>query len=59
MLTKAKLKEHIDQLPDEFTLEELIENLIFIENVEEGLNQSNNGNVISTKELEDKMKEWF
>ena len=58
-MTKAKLKEQIDQLPDEFSLEELIDNLIFIDKVEEGRQQSKEGKVVSTKELESRIQEWF
>ena len=36
MITKEKLKEHIDKFPDkEFSIDELIERLIFIEKLEE------------------------
>lgn len=52
MLTKIRLKEQIDKFPDEFSIDELIENLILIEKIESGMKQSGKGEVIS----EDKMK---
>ena len=36
MLTKEKLTKTINNLPDSFTIDELIEQLIFIEKIEEG-----------------------
>lgn len=59
MLTKTMLIQHIDQLPEDFKLDDLIERLIFLAKVEEGLDQSNNKNVISTEELETRMEKWF
>jgi len=59
MLTKAKLKEQIEKLPDSFTIDELIESLVFVNKVESGLSDSENGDKVSEKELENKMKEWF
>lgn len=51
MLTKNKVKQSIDNLPDSFTIDELIEQLIFIEKVEEGIKQSDEGKVISNDDV--------
>ena len=59
MITKSKLREQIDKLPDSFTIDELVESLVFIEKVESGLSDSDKGRKISEVELEDKMKQWF
>lgn len=59
MLTKAKLKEQIENFPDEFSLDELIERLLFIEKVEFGIQQSENGETISEAELENEIGKWF
>lgn len=47
MLTKEKLNRTINNLPDKFTIDELIEKLIFIEKVEAGLQESEEGKVVS------------
>ena len=49
MLTKDKLKRTMANLPDSFTIDELIEQLIFIEKVEEGMKQSKEGKTISNE----------
>lgn len=38
MLTKAKLKEHLEKFPDEFSIDDLIEKLILMEKIETGKN---------------------
>lgn len=59
MLTKIKLKEHIDKFPEEFSIDELIEKLILIEKIESGNKQSEDGNIISEGELENEIEKWF
>lgn len=59
MLTKDKLKEQIEKLPEEFSIDELIENLILREKIETGNSQSENGEVISDTEMENEIEKWF
>ena len=59
MLTKTKLKEQIEKFPEEFSIDELIDRLILIEKIEEGIRQSENGEVISEAELDNEIKKWF
>ena len=59
MLTKERLKEQIDKLPDVFSIDELVENLILIEKIETGNKQSENGEVISENEMENEIEKWF
>ena len=59
MITKTQLQSISDKLPDMFTLENLIDHLIFIEKVQTGLWQSQN-NVVNTKlEAEEKLSKWL
>ena len=58
MLTKRKVKQSIDNLPESFSIDELIEQLIFVEKVEEGIIQSNNGKVISNKDVKLMIDKW-
>lgn len=59
MLTKIRLKEQIDKFPDEFSIDELIENLILIEKIESGMKQSGKGEVISEDKMKNEIKKWF
>lgn len=55
MLTKEKLKKTIDSLPDEFTLEDVIEELIVVDKIEQGLIDAKEGKVYTTKEAKQKL----
>ncbi|MBZ4651610.1 MAG: hypothetical protein JG761_410 [Proteiniphilum sp.] len=59
MLTKTRLKEQIEKFPEEFSIDELIENLILMEKIETGNRQSENGEVISDAEMENEIEKWF
>ena len=50
-MTKDRVLEAIIEFPQEFELEELIERLIFIENVESGLRQLEKGETVSHDEV--------
>ncbi|TSA32601.1 MAG: hypothetical protein D4R64_15795 [Porphyromonadaceae bacterium] len=58
MLTKDKLNRSITNLPDSFTIDELIDQLIFIEKVEEGLNQSDKGKVVFNEDVKLIIDKW-
>jgi predicted transcriptional regulator len=58
MLTKEKLNKTINNLPDSFTIDELIDQLIFIEKVEEGLKQSEEGKVVSNEDVKQMIDKW-
>ncbi len=57
-MKKENLTKILNDLPSEFELDYLMEKLIFIEKVEKGLEQLNNGNVITHYELKQKTKKW-
>jgi hypothetical protein len=59
MLTKQVLKKAIDKLPANFTIDELLDKLIFIEKVNEGLKQSVQGKTLTQKEAEKKLGKWL
>jgi len=58
MLTKDKLRQSINKLPDSFTIDELIDQLIFIEKVEEGLKQSKERKVFSNENVKKIIEKW-
>lgn len=59
MLTKKKLKKQLEDFPEEFTIDELIDRLILIEKVEIGNDQSENGEIISETNLDKEVDTWF
>lgn len=59
MITKTKLKKQIENLPEEFSIDELVEKLILIEKIENGEKQSLNGETLSEVALESEINKWF
>ena len=57
-MNKQTIIAAVNALPEEFELEELIERLIFIDKVEEGLCQSENGETVSHEEVKQLVKTW-
>jgi len=58
MLTKEKVQEHMESLSSEFTLDELIDHLLLLEKVENGLQQSSLGQGITHLAMEDEIEKW-
>lgn len=58
-MTKATAIDTINNLPDKFDVEELIEKLIFIEQVEEGLEQSKKRQVVNFEDAKNRMNKWL
>ena len=46
-MNKNKVVETLEQLPNEFSTEELIDRLLFVEKVEQGIRDVEEGKVIS------------
>jgi len=59
MLTKEKIKTTIDALPDNFTIEDIIEKLIVLDKIEQGLNDVKEGKVYSTEEAKKRLDKWL
>ena len=58
MLTKNTVKQSIENLPDSFSIDELIEQLIFVEKVEKGLKQADEGKTISNDDVKSMIEKW-
>jgi hypothetical protein len=59
MIIKKQLTLTLEQLPEQFTLEELIDKLILFDKIERGNIQSENNEVINEEELENDMQKLF
>ncbi len=59
MITKEKLKSHIETFPDNMSIDELIDRLIFVEKLEKRISESNKGETISEEDLKKEMEKWF
>ena len=59
VLTKLLVKKQLKKLPEEFSLDEFVEQLILIQKIVKGLNDSKNNNVISEEDLDKEIEKWF
>ena len=59
MITKTQIKNTLDSLPENVTIEEVIEHLIFLDKVNKGLDDSENGRINTVEEAKIKLNKWL
>jgi len=57
-MKRDKVIETVREFPQEFDLEELIERLVFVEKVEKGLEQINEGKTLPHEQVKEIVKKW-
>jgi predicted transcriptional regulator len=59
MITKTKLISTLENLPENLTIDQVIEHIIFIEKVQKGLADSENGRINTKEEAKQKLSKWL
>jgi hypothetical protein len=59
MLTKTNLLEQIEEFPEEFSIDDLIDKLILISKIENGNSQSETRQTVTENELDKEIEKWF
>ena len=59
MISKTNVYDSLKALPDNFTIDELLDHLVFVQKVEEGLKDSLEGHTYSSEEVKEKLKKWL
>jgi hypothetical protein len=59
MITKALIRNTLDCLPEDVTVEQVIEQLIFLDKVQKGLDDSQKGNINTVEEAKQKLGKWL
>ncbi len=57
-MKREKAIEAVKELPLEFNLEELMEKLVFVEKVENGLKQLEEGKTVDHSQVKEMVKKW-
>jgi hypothetical protein len=57
-MTKEAIIKVVNDLPNDFELDVLLDKLIFMAKVEKGMQQIEEGKVISHEEMKEKIKSW-
>lgn len=58
-MTKETILAAVQALPEQISLDELIERLILIKKIEKGREQSHLGQVVSHEEVKRRVRTWF
>ena len=59
MITKKQLSVTLEKLPEEFSLEDLINKLILLDKIERAEQESSKGETTTEAELEKEIEKWF
>jgi predicted transcriptional regulator len=59
MLTKTQIIDSLNNLPENVTIDQVIEHLVVVDKVQRGLNDSAEGKVYPKEEAREKMKKWL
>lgn len=59
MLTKTNVIQTLSKFPDQFSIDDLVDKMILLDKIEEGIKDADNGNVISEEELDKRIDEWL
>ena len=53
------VRKIIDRLPESFTVDQIVEELVILNKIVEGLNDIGKGNVFTTKQVKQELKTWL
>jgi predicted transcriptional regulator len=59
MLTKDNVRKTVDRLPENFTVEQIIEELVVLNKIEEGLKDVENGRIFTSDQVKKQLKPWL
>jgi hypothetical protein len=59
MLNKNKVLRTLENLPDTFSIEEIIDQLVLLQKIEVGLEQATNNKTVSIEEAKLKLAKWL
>jgi predicted transcriptional regulator len=58
-MTKEQVLSSLQELPDSFEPEQLIERIIALQKLEEGLEQIKRGEVVTVEEAKSRLSKWL
>lgn len=59
MLTKEKIIEAIKDMPNKFSVDDLLDRIMFLQKIEIGIEQSDAGKIVSTDEAKERLRKWL
>jgi predicted transcriptional regulator len=58
MLTKSNVIKTLKRFPDNFSIDDLVDEMILLDKIERGIQDADHGRVISENELDKRIEEW-
>jgi len=59
MITKSQLIQTIEDMPEKFSIDDFLDKILLLQKIEAGLNQSENGETLSTEEAKERLSKWL
>ena len=59
MITKTQIIDSLSKLPEDLSIDQVIEHLIFIEKIQKGVEDSENGRIYTNEEAKKKLNKWL
>ena len=59
MSTKEKVVRAVQDLPEDASIEDAMERLLFLAKIEKGLQQADSGQTVSHLQVKEKMSKWL
>jgi len=59
MITKTLIINSLAKLPEDLSIDQVIEHLIFIEKIQKGVEDSERGRVYTKEEAKEKLNKWL
>jgi len=58
MLTKEKVKELVDHMPETFSVDDIVEEIILLQKIEMARRQVRDGDFLTEEELDKEVDQW-
>lgn len=58
VITKEKVNYYMEGMPEEFTIDELMDRISLLAKLERGMQQINNGEVVPNEKIVEKFRKW-
>ena len=58
-MTKQQILDAVQNLPDEFSIDELMERLLIIDVIEKGMQEVKEGKVVSSQKARKRFEKWL
>jgi hypothetical protein len=59
MISKEKLLKSLEEMPEKINIDDLLDRILLMQKIEEGLLQSEQGQVTSHDSFKNEMAQWF